>query len=37
MATGPKQPVSSLRDFFHWRVVRKVGVASSWLLAEPAP
>jgi tRNA (mo5U34)-methyltransferase len=36
MATGPTQPVSSLRDFLHWRVVRKVGVASSWLLAEPA-
>ena len=36
MATGPAHRPNNVRDFLHWRVVRKVGVASSWLLAEPA-
>ena len=36
MATGPAHRPASVRDFLHWNVVRKVGVASSWLLAEPS-
>ena len=34
MSSGPAHRPTSVRDFLHWNVVRKVGVASSWLLAE---
>ena len=35
MATKPEHRPTNVRDFLHWHVTRKVGVASSWLLAEP--